>query len=194
MKSCQGLTKVLSYAISTSTVITEQDEKARSRVVMNIMENYLPYLLEYSPGFYFLPSSGDMASKRDWPLFGTSINKILYHQLEVQENDRTNLTTGSFFVFRHPRSSETLKSRLTGSYNARALALASWTIGHIPSYVELPYAHSWHPAFIDLRAWYCPQFLNGTGVYSDTASIRANTVYCLSVWLSPSSYMYNTCR
>ena len=32
--------------------------------------------LNISPGFYFLPGSGDPASKRDRPLFGTGVYKI----------------------------------------------------------------------------------------------------------------------
>ena len=38
----------------------------------------LSYLLKYMPGFYFLPGSGDLASKRNQPLFRTSINFIKY--------------------------------------------------------------------------------------------------------------------
>ena len=33
-------------------------------------------LVEYKPGFYVLPGSGDPVSKQDQPLFGTGIYKI----------------------------------------------------------------------------------------------------------------------
>ena len=67
--------------------------------------------LNISPGFYFLPGSGDPASKRDQPLFGTGIYKIIcqFQQPEELENDCTNL---SFLgCFGHSHSSETLKKQ-----------------------------------------------------------------------------------
>ena len=61
-----------------------------------------------SPGFYFLPGSGDPVSKRDRPLFGTGVYKT-----SASTNNQkycTNIATGSFLgLFSHPHSSETLK-------------------------------------------------------------------------------------
>ena len=65
-----------------------------------------------SPGFYFFPGSGDPVSKRDRPLFGTSVYKISasIHTTRNNRNDRTNLKDGSFLgCFSHLHSSETLK-------------------------------------------------------------------------------------
>ena len=129
-----------------------------------------------SLGFYFLPSSGDPVSKRDQPLFGTSVYKNI---CQFQQPEDTNLTTSSFLGrFGHPHSSETLKkNRLTDSYNTQALLVNDWPHPFIMlMYVELP-----HPQLTagtqPLRpgVYWLESLVNGTGVYLEPASIQANT-------------------
>ena len=95
------------------------------------------WMLKYKPGPLFprLPISGDLASKRDWPLFGTSIYRISASTSNKKFRKMTVLTsllTVSLDFSALSTAQKRRKSRLTESYNVLALVSTSWPIDHAP--------------------------------------------------------------
>ena len=75
--------------------------------------------LNISPGFYFFPGSGDPASKRDRPLFGTGIYKIRDYTLSFRwtGNARAALLQSTHFRFCNHRYGSKI-SRAVRSYRS----------------------------------------------------------------------------
>ena len=147
-----------------------------------------------SPGFYFLPGSGDPASKWDWRLSRTDIylaglamcarrmrvtfhiNRYLSSRWSQSYGIRVMMVMASQVCYRYEKASvipshhvyKAVWTPVIGELNLK------WTSSTTTN-DQLPYPQK-APGIYWLQSVATPWLQNETSIYSEGASIRANTV------------------